>query len=284
MEIRGNTIPAWKEVPRLLSLWDMEQFFAERFHSIGWVLGYMQGFGEFGGTTDMPEPSIDVTIRALESARADCESVGLRVCVVHISEVLSMLRTPSSRPQKAAELVAAAQALHQSVNREMKVTKFFRLSPDTQFYFDKSEAFGPEVSVAFPSASYDVTEAGNCLALGRGTAAVFHAMRVLEHGLCALAGQFGVPFEHRSWHGIIEEIERAIRAIGKQPNKPPNWKDDEQFYSEAASQFMHFKNGWRNYTAHAVFKYTETEAEAIYRHVRDFMRHISKRLKEPKTP
>jgi hypothetical protein len=45
---------------------------------------------------------------------------------------------------------------------------------------------------------------------------------------------------------------------------------------------MHFKNAWRNYTAHKQFKYTEDEAEAIFRHVRDFMMHIAKRLKEKK--
>ncbi len=43
---------------------------------------------------------------------------------------------------------------------------------------------------------------------------------------------------------------------------------------------MHFKNAWRNYTAHSHLKYTEDEAEAIFRHVRDFMTHIAKRLKE----
>jgi hypothetical protein len=43
---------------------------------------------------------------------------------------------------------------------------------------------------------------------------------------------------------------------------------------------MHFKNAWRNYTAHGHFKYTETEAEAIFGHTRVFMVHLAKRLKE----
>jgi hypothetical protein len=93
-----------------------------------------------------------------------------------------------------------------------------------------------------------------------------------------------VPFDHRSWNEVIEPIEKEIRQIKNQRQKPEDWKADEQFYSEAAAQFMHFKNAWRNYTAHGHFNYTEDEAEAIFRHVRDFMVHISKRLKEQPTP
>ena len=166
------------------------------------------------------------------------------------------------------------------MKREMKTTRFFRFSSHTQSYFDVVDGFGKEVSEVFPSADYDIKEAGNCLALGRATACVYHSMRVLEHGLCALADKFDVPFEQKSWNDVIEPIEKAIRQIKNQPDKPSNWKDEEQFYSEAAAQFMHFKNAWRNYTAHRQSKYTEAEAEAILRHVRDFMRHLSKRLKE----
>jgi hypothetical protein len=137
------------------------------------------------------------------------------------------------------------------------------------------------VTAAFPSAEYEIKEASKCLALRRNTACVFHCMRVLEHGLCALAGQFDVPAGHKTWNELIEQIEKAIKEKAKE--KPASWKDDQQFYAEAASQFMHFKNAWRNYTAHLHFKYTEDEAEPIYRHVRDFMMHIAKRLKEPAT-
>lgn len=258
----------------------MEPFRADDFHGLGWLLGYSEGFGSFGGSEDdLEQTSIDLFLSSLKDVRPQCEAIGLRVCVVHIDEIIR--RLASGKAVKRKDLIPLTKELHDNFKRELGVTKFFRLSSDTQHYYGVVNAFGPEVAKAFSSSEYDIKEAGNCLAVSRATAAVFHAMRVLEHGLHALANQFSVPFEHKTWGEIIERIEKAIRDIGKQPDKPPNWKDEEQFYSEAAAQFMHFKNAWRNYTAHARFKYTETEAESIYRHVRDFMQHLAKRLKEP---
>ena len=66
---------------------------------------------------------------------------------------------------------------------------------------------------------------------------------------------------------VNKQLKRLSEDTKKAKVKPANWKDDQQFYSEAASQFMHFKNAWRKYTAHLHFKYTEDEAEPIYRHV-----------------
>jgi hypothetical protein len=219
-------------------------------------------------------------LNKLREARHQCETVGLRVSVLHFDDVIEHLR--SQEPIIRKELESIAAELHKSVKREMQCMAFFRLSAETQHYFDVADGFGHEVGQAFPSAVYDIQEAGNCLALGRGTACVYHCMRVLEYGLCALADKFGIAFEHKSWSAIIEPLEHAIRQIKNQPKKPRAWKANEQFYSEAAAQFMYFKNAWRNYTAHKEFKYTEAEAEAIFRHVRDFMQHIAKRLREKK--
>ncbi len=286
-ECRAITVPRdkavnWLFAAKVVSLLDiMEQFYADRFHTIGWILGYTEGFGTFS-KEDAPfaDSSRDIFLVRMREAKEECRRIGLRVCVVHLDEIIAQLET--KKPLSRAGLVSMSKELHHSVRREMKTTLFFRLSPDTQSHFEVSDGFGKEVSGAFSSADYDIKEAGNCLALGRATACVYHAMRVLEHGLCALADKFGVSFEHKSWNDVIEPIEKAIREIKRQPDKPPDWKDEEQFYSEAAAPFMHFKNAWRNHTAHKQFKYTEAEAEAIFRHVPDFMRHLSKRLKEKK--
>jgi hypothetical protein len=46
-------------------------------------------------------------------------------------------------------------------------------------------------------------------------------------------------------------------------------------YSQIASSFMIVKDAWRNYTAHARGKYTEEEADAIYRNVGSFMKRLA---------
>jgi hypothetical protein len=42
------------------------------------------------------------------------------------------------------------------------------------------------------------------------------------------------------------------------------------------------KDGWRNYAMHAREKYTEEQAEDVYRSTRSFMRHLATKLSEPK--
>jgi hypothetical protein len=265
---------------RHLTLWDiMERFFADRFELVGFILGLTRGYGTFSEEGELGNER-ESFLKRLRDAKISCEITGLRVSAIHLDEVIKQLE--SGKAINRRDFGEIGNQLHESIRREMKATTFFQLSFDTQNYFEVAEGFGTAVANAFRSAEYDIKEAGNCLALSRATACVFHSMRILEHGLCALADKFGIPFEHKSWNDVIEPIEKAIRQIKNQPQKPPNWKNEEQFYSEAATQFMYFKNAWRNYTAHAQFKYTETEAEAIFRHVRDFMKHISKRLKEKK--
>jgi hypothetical protein len=63
-------------------------------------------------------------------------------------------------------------------------------------------------------------------------------------------------------------------------NRKPTWKEDEEFYAQAASHFMFLKDAWRNYTAHARGKYTHEEAQAIMMNVRSFMQKLATKLKE----
>jgi hypothetical protein len=60
-------------------------------------------------------------------------------------------------------------------------------------------------------------------------------------------------------------------------NQHPAWKarsdckDQQEFYSQAASHFVVFKDAWRNYAAHCRGKFDEQEASDIMTAVRAFM-------------
>jgi hypothetical protein len=56
------------------------------------------------------------------------------------------------------------------------------VSEDNLKYWDKEHLFGETVSQKFKDASGDIESAGNCLALGQGTACVFHLMRAMDGG------------------------------------------------------------------------------------------------------
>ena len=107
-------------------------------------------------------------------------------------------------------------------------------------------------------------------------------MRVLEIGLTALGNVFNVSLAHTNWAPALEEIESKIKNMRKDPvwNALSDCKEQQEFYSQAASHFGVLKDAWRNYTMHARGKYTEDEAELIFRNAKSFMQKLAERLHE----
>jgi len=105
-------------------------------------------------------------------------------------------------------------------------------------------------------------------------------MRVLEHGLRKLAEAVNLTFDIQVWNTIIEQIENQIREIGDHWPRSATKSDWMSFYSIAAKEFFHFKDGWRNYVSHGHDPYDEPRALSVLEHVRTFMNHLSARLGE----
>jgi hypothetical protein len=138
---------------------------------------------------------------------------------------------------------------------------------------DDTFPFGTEVAMAFPSANYEIREASNCFALERWPACIFHLMRTLEIALAALADKFTVPHDKGNWHNIIDGIESKLRGIG--PSSGPNWKEQQKTFSDVATQFMFFKEAWRNHVMHVRDVYDEGRAKSIWQHVHEFMNKLT---------
>jgi len=166
-----------------------------------------------------------------------------------------------------------------SLYSELRREIFLQLdSSQVELFSSKEDKkhFGDAVATAFPSAAIDIHEAGNCLALERWPACVFHCMRVLEIGLAALATTFGVT--SINWHNVIEECEAKIRKIDS--TWGADWKDQQKFYSEAARHFMFVKDALRNHIMHVRDVFDEGKALSVWQHTKEFMQQISKRLHE----
>jgi hypothetical protein len=157
--------------------------------------------------------------------------------------------------------------------------KYVLYVPEHQAAWITYKIFPDSVTDAFPSTADEIKEACNCYALDRPTACVFHSMRILEYGLCALANDVGLEFDKQQWHTIIVKIESVIKELR---NLPQGKEKDErlQFLSEAAKEFMYFKDGWRNHVTHRRIIYDPPQAVSILSHTKAFMEHISKMLKE----
>ena len=58
-----------------------------------------------------------------------------------------------------------------------------------------------------------------------------------------------VTIDQENWGNIIDQIEAEIRRREKLPRTDP-LRTNLQFFSDAASNFRHFKNAWRNVVFH----------------------------------
>ena len=238
--------------------------------------------GRFGQSNSLPDIIRQEEPDVLKALRKHCDEAGLECPQPHIDRMLELYEGKHGG-YTSQKLETDYGELHWRIQDELAKILVMRIPRDRAAHFEKIEAFGPEVSTKFPSANFDIEEAGNCYATDRNTACVFHAMRVLEIGLRVLANDLGVTFptaiELENWNTIIEKIEAEIRDINKQP-KGLKKSEDLQFYSEAAKEFRYFKDAWRNHVSHSREKYGDAEAYRVLCHVRDFMQHLATRVKE----
>lgn len=154
------------------------------------------------------------------------------------------------------------------------------LERDRERYYEGAGVWGEAVG-RFEEAEWDMREAGKCYAFERYTASIFHVMRVLEHGLKAVAGT--IPsFEREgsldvAWGRILRAMDREI---SKEPSveKEVWFKGKEKFYSSASSFMWAVKLAWRDGTMHAEGKFEEREAKRIQEASGNLMIYIAEHV------
>jgi hypothetical protein len=225
--------------------------------------------------------SLDDDVReSVHEQLGDVSEAAHRIDLTLTAKLAERMREGLSADTKRSALAEDYRALHARFQDELEGRWFYyvplRLAP---YYDPEKHTWGQAVD-KFPSALFDIAEAGKCFSLGRNTACVLHLMRGLEPVLTSLAARFRVPYDQASWNSAIERISSHIRKLEQAKRKPTGWKADRQFFSELASDFRLFKDAWRNYAMHAYQKYDEEEARTIYDGVRAFMRLAATRLAE----
>lgn len=182
-----------------------------------------------------------------------------------------------------------------AVQHEIGARQFFVLSDRTESYFERANLFGREVSEGFPSACFDIQEAGSCLATDRSTAAVFHLMRVAEWGLRALCADTGLlriknkskggtvrytPISYVDWEQMLSQLHPKIDAKINRLRRGKVKQQSQEFYYPLLQDLRAFRDAWRNHVMHTRAIYTVDDALAILNHVKRFMRSLSTRVKE----
>ncbi|PZU63222.1 hypothetical protein [Sphingobium sp.] len=122
-------------------------------------------------------------------------------------------------------------------------------------------------AISFPRTSFEVEEAAKCIALGRHTAAVFHAMRMLELGIKALAKRLAIddptkPAE-KNWAFILKAVKAKIDELYPANQRMPGSEGAE--FEALYANLDAVRNPWRNATMHVETIYAPHEALHILR-------------------
>jgi hypothetical protein len=201
----------------------------------------------------------------------ECSAALDRIAVIH---------RRLARGMSHGDLGVELRVLRETIDSGLKNQFIYRYPADKAQVFANWKTEWATVIKTFPSAGKDILECVDLWAMDHPTASVFHAMRVLEHGLRALAQHVGRTFDIQNWQNIIDEIESEIRDQAKKLPRGQEKNEKLKFLSEAAKEFTYFKDGWRNYVSHNRADYDAHQARSVHEHVRTFMTVLSSRLRE----
>jgi hypothetical protein len=266
----------------LMSLWDMINCFVSSACSLCSQLMLLQViFEERPQLADSPDDlmgdwSKDQVQGWLRVARKVADNFELKAA----NDRIALIEKRLQKGMTYREVSIEARVLRETIDAGMKRQQVYRYPEDKGGKLSNWKQDWAPVLDAFPAAGPDILAAVDLWALDHSTASVFHLMRVLEHGLRALAENVGRSFDVQNWQNIIDEIESEIRTQAKTLPKGLEKSERLRFLSEAAKEFMYFKDGWRNYVSHNRSTYDEYQARSVLEHVRTFMMVLSTQLGE----
>jgi hypothetical protein len=248
----------------------MQKFTAAVFFSIGKYLAYAKsGASKFSRDLKI-NPVLDMLGdekgQVILAIRSECGKIGLTVSVRCIDSIVEALAGGTT----IGGYVDSLSQLENTISWEMQDKLFMFIPPDRAAFYAKNDLFGPEVTVKFPDVQFDVIEAGNTYASGRGTACVFHLMRIMEFGVQRFGTVLGVTLaSEKNWQPILEEVDKKIKALPQKAERTIQLAD-------VSTMLYHVKIAWRNPTMHPKQTYTLEEAENIMLATRTFMQHLSR--------
>ena len=216
-----------------------------------------------------------------------CKSFFLHVPIGKCSRYVDNAKFELQKPMISATAASAVLSqLMGNIVEELKDRKFIKVCDDAESYVDNDKLLGDQVSKAFPSASVELREAGNCLAVECHTAAVFHLMRAVEHGLRALAGAVGVspggqvPISHEEWNPIIERIEKTWQKEVEGWGRSVELSNARAFFGRVVGDLRAFKDDVRNMTMHTRKTYNRNEALGVLNRVEGWFNSLASKVQE----
>jgi hypothetical protein len=248
----------------------MEKFSAARYYQIARFmeqirLEYVARMTEEGPTVVLGEAAKEQLNRFLEHVTPDLRAIGLGMSLKSVDRIRTWLKTAITNEKVAAVILE----LDWRIRDEMADEMFMYVPPDRVKFYDQPELLGKGILLKFSDAQFDIVEAGNCYALRRSTACVFHLMRIMERGVQAFGRALGVSLvNEKNWQNILDEVNARIEELPKSDPKRVE-------LAQAAASLYAVKLAWRNEVMHPKETYTLEEADNLIRQVGIFMQQLA---------
>ena len=236
-------------------------------------------WGAKTATAGQPIPETDrpAVLSYLKATLSICKELGFRGPLVHAERCEAKIKAGCT----FREMKDLCVELRSRIKDEFVGTRVMWI--DQAQYFERDDLFGEQVAQHFTEASIDIAEAGKCYAVGRYTACVYHAMRVAEHGLKAIAKRvdFPIPPDGRLiWERVLAYIDAELKK--SYLDRKDVFKGDMDWLADVSAQMHAVNVAWRRRVAHIERTYTPDQAERIFNATKGLMQHLSEKLTDVK--
>lgn len=234
--------------------------------------------------------TIKTALKCLEGLGSLCNDFGWIGSETKIDMTYGHLKRSKLSDIDWSSLEADLRNVADMVIADLCRAKLVKVNSPYYEYINSDELVSEDFSTKFPSASIDVKEAGNCIAVDCGTAAVFHLMRAVEWGMRAFCVDLGllttdykkvkVPIEHSQWEQILNQLDKKIEEKIDSLPRGPQRQEAQEFYHCIHFDIKRFKDAFRNHVAHTRTTYSQKAADDILDHVRKFFVLLETRISE----
>ena len=270
----------------LVSLWDMLGLYGLDFFTLrAQLTGIEYALRDTG--KDLPNEGIaqigDAIVPQLSVVEKIAQKLSMRSTLHQIERMRGLIKDDHPINGFDAEI----RQLAIRITEELHDRRFIYLTPENAELYE-SVALADVLIGKFGSARRDADEARVALALGLGTATVFHLMKVIELGIYGVRRCLGIvePLrsEDNNWGRIVGQIQTNLTERNKKSSPPWLYPTDRALFDEFLSDIMIIKNAWRNSTMHVDRYYTPEEAKEIFSATKTFMARVAARCDEEGMP
>jgi hypothetical protein len=229
------------------------------------------------------QPFIDKMVRpCLDYCRDQCKEAELETPLRRLGTVLWGKVNAGAITHE--QLRMQLEELRRDIDGDLALRRFAFVPMSKANIYDNRVTAWEAIWKRFPETETDARDCVDAYVLGLNAATVFHAMRVAECGLRALAEKLKVkltqkekkplPIQFAEWNTVITGCQNKINVL-RQKAKSVKVNTALNFYSDTAQQCQFLKDIWRNDAAHSRKKYDEIEALGAMSRARDFMQLLS---------